>query len=290
MTREASMSNQTENRLEEHQPKDQLKKGEAFEALHRRDRAFIIPNPWDIGSARLLAAMGFEALATTSAGYSFSQGRRDNTVGRDEMLGHAAQIVAATELPVSADLENGFGDSPEDTAQTIRAAGQAGLVGGSIEDSTSRPNDPIYPIDLAKDRIRAAAEAARSLAYPFMLTARAENHLHGRHDLPDTIARLQAYQEAGADVLYAPGIATLEDISQIVHSVDLPVNYLMFRNDPALGLERLSEVGVKRISTGSSLARAAIGAFVRAATAMRESGDFAWLDETMSHPEINGSF
>ena len=186
----------------------QEEKARAFRALHERDGAFIIPNPWDAGTARLLARLGFEALATTSAGYAFSAGQRDNTIGRERMMQHVADIVAATDLPVSADLENGFGDDPATAAETIRLAAAAGLVGGSIEDSTGRAEEPIYERALAADRVRAAAEAARSLPFPFTLTGRAENFITGRPDLADTIGRLQAYQEAGADVLYAPGLTT----------------------------------------------------------------------------------
>src|SRR5581483_3434467 len=194
-------------------------KARSFRALHQRSHAFIIPNPWDVGSARLLAHMGFEALATTSIGYAFSLGRRDNSLDREQTLIYATAIASATDLPVSADLENGFGDAPEMAAETIRLAGQAGVVGGSIEHATGRPDQPFYPIELATERIRAAVAAARSLPFPFTLTARAENYLHGRPDIRDTITRLQAYQEAGADVLYAPGLAIKEDIASVVRSV-----------------------------------------------------------------------
>src|SRR5262245_39217037 len=184
----------------------QAQKAAALRALHERDGAFIIPNPWDIGTARLLAHLGFEALATTSAGYAFSVGTRDYAVGRDEMLGHVRAIVSATDLPVSADLENGFGDDPVTVAETFRLAAATGIVGGSVEDATGRPNEPIYEHKLAAERVRAAVEAARSLPFQFTVTGRAENYLWGRPDLKDTIERLQAYQEAGADVLYAPGL------------------------------------------------------------------------------------
>jgi 2-methylisocitrate lyase-like PEP mutase family enzyme len=204
----------------------QAEKGRLFRVLHERDGAFIIPNPFDVGTARLLARLGFEALATTSAGYAFSVGRRDNTVGRDEMMAHVAAIASATDLPVSADLENGFGDDPETVAETIRRAAASGVVGGSIEDSTARPGDPIYAHERAVERVRAAAEAAHTRSFPFTLTARAENYLVGRPDLKDTIRRLQAYQEAGADVLYAPGLASQDDIAAVVRSVDRPVNAL----------------------------------------------------------------
>ncbi len=252
--------------------------------------AFIIPNPWDVGTARLLAHLGFEALATTSAGYAFSVGRRDNTVGREEMMAHVASIAAATDLPVSADLENGFGDDPETVAETIRLGAAAGLAGGSIEDSTGRPEEPVYGFELAVERVRAAAEAARSLPFPFTLTARAENYLLGRPDLEDTIRRLQAYQEAGADVLYAPGLASRDDIASVVRSVDRPVNVVMGLQGVQLSLAELSGIGVKRVSVGSSLSRAALGAFLRAAREMRESGTFTFAEEAVSFREISALF
>jgi 2-methylisocitrate lyase-like PEP mutase family enzyme len=268
----------------------QAEKGRAFRALHERDRAFIIPNPWDVGTARLLARLGFEALATTSAGYAFSVGQRDNTIGRDRMLEHTAAIASATDLPVSADLENGFADDPESVAVTIRLAAGTGLVGGSIEDSTNRPGVPIYAHELAVDRVRAAAQAARSLPFPFTLTARAENYLVGRPDLADTIRRLQAYQEAGADVLYAPGLRSQEDIAAVVGSVDRPVNVVMGLQGVQLSLAELSAIGVKRISVGSALTRAALGAFLRAAREMREHGTFAFAAEAVSYQEISSLF
>ncbi len=204
----------------------QSEKAHAFRALHERDNAFIIPNPWDAGTARLLAHIGFEALATTSAGYAFSAGKPDHGVGRDAMLQHVAEIASAVDLPVSGDLENGYGDSPQDAAQTVLLAAAAGLVGCSIEDASGRPADPIYEINSAAERIAAASEAAHALSFPFTLTARAENYLHGRTDLADTIKRLQAYQQAGADVLYAPGLTRKEDIEAVIRSVDRPVNVL----------------------------------------------------------------
>lgn len=270
--------------------KSQTEKAIAFRALHERDHAFIIPNPWDVGTARLLACLGFEALATTSAGYAFSLGRRDNTVGRDLMMDHVRAIASATDLPVSADLENGFGDDPGTVAETIRMAGTTGLVGGSIEDSTTRPDHPIYDLELAVERVRAAAEAARSLPFPFTLTARAENYLVGRPDLADTIRRLQAYQEAGADVLYAPGLASKEDIAAVARSVDRPVNVVMGLRGVQLSLAELSAIGVKRVSVGSALSRAALGAFLRAAREMREHGTFTFASEAASSREISATF
>ncbi len=268
----------------------QTKKGETFRLLHQRENAFIIPNPWDIGTARLLAHLGFESLATTSMGYAFSRGRPDGTLTREETLAYAAEIVNCSSLPVSADLENGFGDSPESAAETIRLAAEAGLVGGSIEDATGRPDNPIYELQHAADRIRAAAEIARSLPFPFTLTARAENFLWGRPNLSDTIKRLQAFQEAGAGVLYAPGLRTREDISAIVTSVDRPVNVIMGLQGVQLSLIELSELGVKRISVGSSLARTALGSFLSAAREMREHGTFTWAAGAANPREITEIF
>jgi 2-methylisocitrate lyase-like PEP mutase family enzyme len=267
--------------------KTQTEKGIVFRALHERDGAFIIPNPWDVGTARLIAHLGFEALATTSAGYAFSIGQRDNTVGRDKVMAHVRDIVAATDLPVSADLENGFGDDPETVAETIRLGAAAGLVGGSIEDSTTRRDDPIYELEHAAERVRAAAELAHSLPFPFALTARAENYLVGRRDLNDTIRRLQAYQEAGADVLYAPGLASKEDIAAIVSSLDRPVNVLMGLPGVRLSLAELSEIGVQRLSVGSVLSRVALSAFIRAAEEMRDHGTFSFGDDIVSFRDIS---
>jgi 2-methylisocitrate lyase-like PEP mutase family enzyme len=270
--------------------KDQAQKAAAFRALHERDGAFIIPNPWDAGTARLLAHLGFEALATTSAGYAFSVGRRDGSVGRDEMMEHVRAIVSATDLPVSADLENGFGDDPEAVAEAFRRAPGTGLVGASVEDYSGRPEDPIYQHELAVDRVRAAVEAVRSLPFPFTITGRAENYLRGRLDLADTIRRLQAYQEAGADVLYAPGLKNKEDIIEVVRSVDRPVNVVMGLQGVQLSLAELSEIGVKRISVGSALARTALGAFLRAAREMREHGTFTFAADAVSMRDISAMF
>lgn len=261
-----------------------------FRAFHQRDTAFIIPNPWDIGTARLLAHLGFEALATTSMGYAFSIGRRDGGLTRDEAIAHVGVIAQATGLPVSADLENGFGDDPEDCAETIRLAAAAGAVGGSIEDSTGRPDGPIYGLERAVARVRAAVEAARALRFPFTLTARAENYLHGRPDIADTIARLQAYQEAGADVLYAPGLATRDDIAAVVRAVDRPVNALMGLRGVQLSQAELSALGVRRISVGSALTRTALGAFMRAAREMKERGTFTFAADAAPSTEITAIF
>lgn len=268
----------------------QAEKGKIFRTLHERKGAFIIPNPYDVGTARLLAHLGFEALATTSAGYAFSVGQRDNTIGRDRMLRHVAEIVAATDLPVSADLENGFGDTPETVAETIRLAAATGLAGGSIEDSTQRPEQPIYELKHAVERIRAAAEVVAALPFAFTLTARAENYLVGRPDLKDTIKRLQAYQEAGAEVLFAPGLASKQDIVSVVSALDRPVNVIMGLQGVQLRLAELSAMGVKRISVGSALSRAALGAFLRAAQEMREHGTFTFANEAVSYREISAMF
>lgn len=267
----------------------QAEKGQAFRALHEGKSAFIIPNPWDVGTARLLAHMGFQALATTSAGYAFTTGRPDFGVGRENMLAHVAQIATATNLPVSADLENCFGDDPATVAETIRLAAATGIVGGSVEDGSTRPEDPIYDIGLAVDRVRAAVEAARALPFTFTLTARAENHLNGRHDLADTIKRLQAYQEAGADVLYAPGLTSKADIAAVVSALDRPVNVLTSAG-MKLTLAELSSIGVKRVSVGSSLNRAALGLFLRAGQEMREHGTFSFVDDAAPYQQLSDIF
>ncbi|HMD98547.1 MAG TPA: isocitrate lyase/phosphoenolpyruvate mutase family protein [Terriglobia bacterium] len=267
----------------------QAEKGQAFRALHERDQAFIIPNPWDAGTARLLARLGFEALATTSAGYAFSVGKPDHTVDRHEMMAHVSAIVSATDLPVSADLENGFGDSAEIVAETIRLAAAAGLAGASIEDM-SQPDRSIYDHEHAAERVRAAAEVAHALPFPFTLMARAENYLAGRLDLKDTIKRLQAYQIAGADVLYAPGLTSKDDIAAVVSSVDRPVNVVMGLQGAQLTLAELSAIGVRRVSVGSALSRVALGAFLRAAREMREHGTFTFADEAVSGRDINVMF
>jgi len=254
----------------------------AFKALHVRDGAFVIPNPWDAGSARILAALGFEALATTSAGFAFSIGQRDSFAGltREQVLDNARQIIEATELPVSADLEEGFGLSPDACADTIRAAAGVGLVEGSIEDATGDPESPIMDFDLAVERVAAAAEAATGL--PFLFTARAENHIYGRSDLDDTVRRLQAFAAAGADVVYAPGLPNLDAIRTVCQSVDKPVNVVMGLAGAPYSVAELEEAGVKRISVGGSFARAALGAFVRAAKEVKEKGTFEYAREAIS--------
>ncbi|WP_200947159.1 oxaloacetate decarboxylase [Rhizobacter sp. Root404] len=268
----------------------QAEKALAFRALHDGREGFVIPNPWDIGSARLLSKLGFKALATTSAGHAFSLGRPDNSITQELALAHIRQLANATELPLSADLENGFGDRPEEAARTIRLAAEAGAVGGSIEDLTRNHESPLYSLSLAAERIRAAAEAARSLPFPFLLTARAENYFVGRPSLKDTIERLQAYQEAGADVLFAPGITSREDIAEVVRSIDRPLNVLMGVSGMTLGARELNRLGVKRFSVGGSLARAALGEFSRAAAELMEHGTVDYAKTAVSGKELNELF
>ncbi len=269
-------------------PSDLDAKAQAFARLHAGPRLFVLPNPWDIGSAKLLAALGFEALATTSAGYAFSRGKQDQVgeTGRDEALAHAAEIVAATPLPVSADFENGFGDRPEDVAETVRRAAEIGLVGCTIEDTTGDPGRPIYERAHAIERIAAGVEAMRALPHPFQLTARAENFLHGRPDLDDTLARLQGYEAAGAPVLYAPGLPDLATIRHVCGAVSRPVNVVAGIGLKGVTLAELEEAGVRRVSLGSALARTALGALLSAARRIRDEGDFAGLEQAASFAEI----
>ncbi|UZA70492.1 MULTISPECIES: isocitrate lyase/PEP mutase family protein [Pseudomonas] len=271
----------------------QLLKAQTFKALHERGGAFVMPNPWDAGSAKLLASMGFEALATTSAGLAFTLGRPDaeGAISRDDTLANVADIVAATSLPVAADLENCFADSPEGCAQTLLKAAAAGIVGGSIEDASGRADHPIYDFDLAVERVRASVAAVRSLPFPFMLTARAENLLNGRMDFADTLRRLEAYAEAGADVLYAPGLRTREEVIAVVRAVaPRPVNILMGLGGVTLSVADLSECGVKRISVGSSLARAAFGGLYRAAEEIRNYGTFNYAGQALPFDQLNDLF
>ena len=268
----------------------QREKGQIFRGLHEREHAFIIPNPWDRGTARILERLGFEALATTSAGCAFSLGEADGAIGRETAIQHVRTMAAATRLPVSGDLENGFGDTPEIAAETIRMGAEAGLVGGSIEDATGDSERPIYEFAHAVERVRAAAEAARDLPFTFTLTARAENFLHGRRDLRDTIRRLQAYQEAGADVLYAPGLTTRDEIAEVLRSVNRPLNVLMGLGGVNLTLADLSDLGVRRISVGSALSRVALGAFLDAAREMRQHGTFTFADHAASSRELHEFF
>lgn len=272
-------------------PEDQHARGTALAELHRGPGAFVIPNPWDAGTARILAGLGFRALATTSAGLAFSLGRRDggNLVGRDEALANAREIVAATGLPVAGDLENGYSADPAGVAATIRAAAAAGLVGGSIEDATGLGGgEAVFPLGAAVERIEAAAEAAGALSFPFVLTARAENFLYGRDDLKDTIARLQAYEAAGADVLFAPGLTTEEQIRAVCSSVGRPVNVLAGGAALRASVADLAEWGARRISLGSNLVRAAFGAFLGAAEEVARAGTFEFGRATMTYAELNG--
>jgi 2-methylisocitrate lyase-like PEP mutase family enzyme len=269
---------------------DRAKKGRRFVELHRGPGAFIIPNPWDAGTARILESIGFDALTTTSAGLAHSLGKRDGTgaVTRDETIANAKAIADATTLPVAADLENGFGDSPETAGETIRLAGEvAGLVGGSIEDSTGDPGRPIYDFAHAVERIAAAVEAARALAFPFVLVARSENFLHGRPDLDDTIRRLQAFEAAGADALYAPGLTKAEDIRLVCKSVGKPVNVVMGLRSGGFSAAELAAMGVRRISVGSSLSRAALTGFMSAAREMKEHGTFTFAEKAIAYAEFN---
>jgi 2-methylisocitrate lyase-like PEP mutase family enzyme len=250
--------------------------------------AFIIPNPWDLGSARILAGLGFEALATTSAGFAFSLGRRDGMVTRDELLEHCRAIVDATDLPVAADLENGFGDDPDTVSETIRLAAATGIVGGSIEDASGDESRPIYDHALALDRVVAAVEAARSLPFPFTLAARAENFLYKRNDLDDTIRRLQAFSQAGADVLYAPGLPNLEAVRNVCEAVKpKPVNVLAGIKGLGFPVADLAAAGARRISLGGALTRAAFGALIAAAREMQQSGTFTFVDTIASTSEVS---
>jgi 2-methylisocitrate lyase-like PEP mutase family enzyme len=272
-----------------HSAAEQQRTGAAFADLHRGPDTFVIPNPWDAGTARILTGLGFSALATTSAGLAYTLGRPDgaNRVSREETLRNARDIVAATHLPVAADLENGYGESPEDVAETIRRAAAAGLVGGSIEDATGRPDAPIDDLERSVERVTAAVEAARALPFPFTLTARAENFLYGRADLADTIRRLQAYQEAGADVLYAPALPDADAIRAVCRSVDRPVNVLAGAAGLRLSVAELGELGVRRVSLGSALPRAALATVVRAAREIVDSGTFGFAEAAIPYPEAN---
>jgi 2-methylisocitrate lyase-like PEP mutase family enzyme len=265
--------------------KTQAVKAVEFAALHESG-CFVIPNPWDIGSARILAGLGFKALTTTSAGFARSNGVPDYNVTRDMLIDHIRALSRATDLPLAADLENGFGHRPEDCAETIRLGAAAGLVGGSIEDFTGDSNDRFYGIEAAADRIRAAAEAARALPYRFMLVARAENYLHGHNDLADTIRRLQAYQEAGADVLYAPCLATAQDIRAVVSSVDRPVNVLAGCGGVTESVAGLEALGVRRISVGSWFHSAAMTGFIQAAKEVLDGG-FGFAGSVVPGSELN---
>jgi 2-methylisocitrate lyase-like PEP mutase family enzyme len=251
--------------------------------------AFVIPNPWDVGSARILAGIGFEALATTSAGFAFTLGRRDGMVMRDEVLAHCRSIADAVDVPVAADLENCFGDDPKTVAETIRLAGATGIVGGSVEDASGDDRKPIYDLGLAVERVAAAVEAARALPFSFTLTARAENFLHGRADLDDTIRRLQAYAAAGADVLFAPGLPSLEAIKTVCAAVaPRPVNVLAGIKGLSFPVAELAAAGVRRISLGGVLSRVALGALIDAAREMKDKGTFTFVGQAAPTAEVSG--
>ena len=256
--------------------KTQAQKAAEFEALHAAPGVFVIPNPWDPGSARLLAGLGFKALTTTSAGYARSIGFPDYNAGRENVMAHISAMAPMVDVPLAADLEDGFGPTPEDCAETIRQGAAAGLVGGSIEDFTGDRTNPIHPIEVAAERIRAAAEAARKLPFKFMLCARAENYLHGRADLGDTIRRMQAYQEAGADVLFAPGLNTSDEVREMCRSIDRPFNIVRGPRKEMLTVAQVGELGVKRISLGGMMHAVAASAMIGAAREIAESGTFGF--------------
>jgi len=271
----------------------QSEKAVIFQTLHQRKQPFVVGNPWDAGSARILTSLKYEALSTTSAGLAFSLGRKDGTasVSRAEALTNAKSIVDATALPVAADLENGYGHAPEEAAETIRQAAAMGLVGGSIEDATGNEAEPIYDFTHAVERVAAAAEAAHALPFPFMFVARCENFLHNRADLDDTIRRLQAYEKAGAEVLYAPGLTSPEDLRTVCSSVSKPVNVLMgMKGAPRLTVQQLGELGVRRISIGSGFSRAALTAFLHAAREVIDDGTFTFADETLYISDLTAMF
>jgi 2-methylisocitrate lyase-like PEP mutase family enzyme len=270
----------------------QAEKAKAFRALHERPGIFVMPNPWDAGTAKLFASLGFPALATTSLGMAAGLGRVDGTlsISREELIANCREIASATDLPVNGDLENGYSDDPEEAAQIFRMAAQAGLVGGSMEDATGNAQKPIYDFDLAVERVAASARVAHSLPFPFTFTARAENFLHGRPDLDDTIKRLKAFSRAGADVLYAPGLRDIEAIRKVVAAVDKPVNVVIGGIDPAITLQQLADAGVKRVSIGGALSRLAYAAVRNAAIAMRDQGSFRWLQDAMTGKDLKALF
>jgi 2-methylisocitrate lyase-like PEP mutase family enzyme len=266
----------------------QAEKGKIFRRLHEGPGAFIIPNPWDAGSARILTGLGFQALATTSAGFAFSLGRQDGQVTREDVLAHCRAIAKATDLPISADLENCFGDDPKTVAETIRLAAAMGIAGGSVEDASGDDSRPIYEHAHAVERVAAAVEVVRALPFAFTLTARAENFLHDRPNLDDTIRRIQAFAAAGADVLYAPGLASLEQIREVCAAVaPKPVNVLAGIKGQNFPVAEIAAVGARRISLGGSLARAALGALLNAAREMKERGTFGFVNEAMPTAEVN---
>ncbi len=266
----------------------QAEKATRFQELHSRPGTFIIPNPWDAGTARLLTSLGFEALATTSLGLAITLGR--STVTPAEIVANCKAIADATSLPVNADLENCGADDPKTAAQMIRLSAEAGMVGGSIEDATGNAEQAIYDFNLAVERVQAAVEVARSLPFPFMLTARAENFVNGRHDLDDTIRRLKAFEAVGADVLYAPGLRDLATIKAVVAAVSKPVNVVMSHADTSITADDLAAVGVKRISVGGSIARYAMSAFLQAGREMKEQGRFTFIKDAVPSGALKAAF
>ncbi len=268
----------------------QHEKGEKFRALHaeamRLPRAFVLPNPWDGGSARILEGLGFLALATSSGACAGTFGRRDGRVTRDEALEHARVICAATDLPVSADLEKGFGDAPADAAETIRRAAEVGLVGGSIEDATGSKDKPLFDFNHAVERVAAAAEAARKLPFRFTLTARTENFLRGNPDLDDTIKRLKAFEKAGADVLFAPGLPDLAAVKRVCSALKKPFNFMVGIKGKSFSVAELEAAGVRRISLATSLYRAAMSSMITAASEVKEKGSFGYLDRSVTTPDF----
>jgi 2-methylisocitrate lyase-like PEP mutase family enzyme len=265
----------------------QIEKANRFRELHDRPGAFVIPNPWDVGSAMLLAGLGFEALATSSAGSANALGRRDGGLSRSEALAHARSIVDSTDLPVSADLENGFGDAPETVAETVWRAAEAGLVGCTIEDSTGHQDRPLYDLGFAVERITAAAEAARELPFPFVLTARAHNFLYSEPSLEDTIIRLQAYESAGADVLFAPGLPDLTAVGAVCSALSKPVNFMAGIKGKSFSVQDLAAAGVRRISLATSLYRAAMTALLEAVREVMDTGRFEFLDRCLTTTDLN---
>ena len=265
----------------------QSEKALRFHALHQRAGLFLIPNPWDAGSARVFAGLGFEALATSSAAAAAVLGRRDGKLTRDESLAHARAIVEATDLPVSADLENGFGNDPKMVAETIHLAAEIGLVGGSIEDATGDTNKPLYDISFAAERVAAAVQTARSLSFRFTLTARAENFIRGKPDLADTIKRLVAYEQAGADVLFAPGLPDIAAVREVCSAVSKPVNFIAGIKGKSFTVDELAKAGVKRISVGSSLYRAAMTGLIEAASEVKQRGTFSYCEKTVTTADFN---
>ncbi len=264
----------------------QSDKATRFRALHQGP-AFVIPNPWDAGSARILAGLGFQALATSSGASAGILGRRDGKVLRDEALAHARAIVEATDLPVSADLEKGFGDAPASAGETIRLAAGVGLVGGSIEDATGDKDKPLYDIAQATERVTAAVQAARALSFPFTLTARAEGFLRGKPDLDDVIARLQAFEKAGADVLMSPGLPDLESVRKVCGALSKPFNFMVGIKGKSFTVAELADAGVKRISLATSLYRMAMTGLVDAAREVKDKGTFGYLDRSLATPDLN---